>query len=92
MSKVSRTSIWRKFPEWMLKEIVIFRKEETMRERFASGIPIYIDESTYETLGTFEIVNKKNLERFCKWGNCHKYTLRSNANGEKCYIVTRDKY
>ena len=76
----------------MLKETVIFRKEEIMRERFASGIPIYIDESTYETLGTFEIVNQKNLVRFCKWGNCHNYTLRRNANGEKCYIVTGRKY
>lgn len=91
MSEVLKIEILKKFPEVVSRE-TFFPKEEIMRERFASGIPIYIDEDYYATFDTFEVVDEKNIGHYATWRDWQTYTMRRNANGEQCYIVTGGKY
>lgn len=89
--KVLKTEILKKFPEVVSRE-TFFPKAEIMRERLASGIPIYIDEDYYATFDTFEVVDEKNIGHYAKWRDWQTYTLRQNEKGEQCYIVTGGKY
>ena len=89
--KVLKTEILKKFPEVVSREF-FFTKAEIMRERLASGIPIYIDEDYYATFDTFEVVDEKNIGYYATWRDWQTYTMRQNEKGEKCYIVTGGKY
>lgn len=85
--KVLKTEILKKFPEVVNRE-TLFPRAEIMRDRLASGIPIYIDEDYYATFDTFEVVDEKNIGHYATWRDWQTYTLRQNDKGEKCYIVT----
>ena len=91
MSRVLKTDILKKFPEVVSRE-TLSPEEKIMRERLASGIPIYIDEDYYTTFDTYEVVDEKNIGHYATWRDWQTYTLRQNEKGEKCYIVTGGRY
>lgn len=88
---ILKIEILKKFPEVVGRE-TFCPIEEIMRERFDSGIPIYIDEDYYATFDTFEVVDEKNIGHYATWRDWQTYTLRQNEKGEKCYIVTGGRY
>ena len=89
--KVLKTEILKKFPGVVSRE-TLFPRAKIMRDRLASGIPIYIDEDYYATFDTFEVVDEKNIGHYATWRDWQTYNLRQNDKGEKCYIVTGGKY
>lgn len=74
-------------------------RKALMEEIFATGIPIFCDESYYVHEQTLHRVNKVDdhfecyvYKNFEDWRDCHYYTLYEDAEGNKVWLMTGGRY
>lgn len=70
-----------------------------MEEIYATGIPIYCDQSYYSHSSNFHLVEKVGEHFHCDkyttfedWRDCHYYTVWSDAGGNKVWLMTGGRY
>lgn len=70
-----------------------------MEEIYASGIPIYCDETYYVIENLYHLVTKVGEHFHCdcydvfeNWRDCHYYTMYQDKDGNKVWLMTGGRY
>ena len=74
-------------------------RKPLMEELYASGIPIYCDQSYYVHENKVDLVEKLGehfkcdvYKTFEDWRDCHYYSLLEDANGNQIWLMTGGRY
>lgn len=74
-------------------------RKALMEELYATGIPIYCDQSYYVHEQKVDLVEKVGEHFKCdvyttfeNWRDCHYYSLCEDADGNKIWLMTGGRY
>ena len=74
-------------------------RKALMEEIYATGIPIYCDQSYYRHSSNYYLVEKVGEHFHCDrytnfedWRDCHYYTIWVDADGNKVWLMTGGRY
>ena len=91
LSNYKRTGIGR--------DAIFGSRKALMEELYATGIPIYCDQSYYAQYDNLYPVIKvgdhfecEAHKEFEEWRDCHYYSLYENAEGQKAWFMTGGRY
>lgn len=100
MEKITKEEFNSRFKSTGVSKSAIFNeRKQLMEEVYATGNPIYCDQSYYAQCNVLEPV-KKNGEHFeCScykkfedWRDCHYYSEYVDADGNKAWLMTGGRY
>ena len=81
------------------REAIFGDRKALMEELYATGIPIYCDQSYYVQEKKLDLVEKvgehfecDGYKKFESWRDCHYYSLYSDAEGNKVWLMTGGRY
>lgn len=81
------------------RHAIFGRRKALMEELYATGIPIYCDQSYYIQEQELDLVRKVGDHFECEvyktfedWRDCHYYALYENFKGEKVWLMTGGRY
>lgn len=83
------------------EEVEEARRKALMEELYATGIPIYCDQSYYVHERELDLVLRKadghfecggGYKTFENWRDCHYYSLYENSGGDKVWLMTGGRY
>ena len=89
-----------KFKRTGVRRSAIFgSRKALMEELYATGIPIYCDQSYYVHEQKVDLVEKvgehfkcDDYTTFENWRDCHYYSLCEDADGNKIWLMTGGRY
>lgn len=89
--KFKRTGVYR--------EAIFTGRKALMEELYATGVPIYCDQSYYVNCSKYDIVEKVGEHFICDlyttfedWRDCHYYREYEDADGNKAWLMTGGRY
>ena len=81
------------------RDAIFSGRKELMEELYATGIPIYCDQSYYVHEKQVDLVEKNGdhfkcsyYNKFEDWRECHYYCLCVDADGNKVWLMTGGRY
>lgn len=81
------------------KHAIFTGRKALMDEIYATGIPIYCDQSYYVNEQKLDRVEKVGEHYHCgpyttfeEWRDCHYYALYADAKGNKVWLMTGGRY
>ena len=82
------------------KDAIFGARKALMEEIYATGIPIYCDQSYYHHAQQVDLVEKKGEHFSCElyttnfeeWRDCHYYSQLSDAAGNLVWLMTGGRY
>lgn len=89
-----------KFKRTGVRKHEIFQgRKELMEEIYATGVPIYCDQSYYAHCSEYDLVEKvgdhfvcDRYKEFEDWRDCHYYSEYVDADGNKAWLMTGGRY
>lgn len=89
-----------RFTRTGVRRTAIFSERKAlMEELYATGIPIYCDQSYYVHCQNVDLVEKVGEHFKCEvyttfenWRDCHYYSLCEDADGNKIWLMTGGRY
>ena len=94
------TEIAARFKRTGIRRQAIFgARKALMEELYATGIPIYCDQSYYAHEKNADLVEKvgdhfecEAYKNFESWRDCHYYSLCEDAEGNRIWLMTGGRY
>lgn len=90
-AKFKRTGVFR--------EAIFGSRKALMEELYATGIPIYCDQSYYVHEQKIDLVKKvgdhfecDGYKEFENWRDCHYYSECADSQGHKIWLMTGGRY
>jgi len=81
------------------KNAIFGARKALMEEIYATGIPIYCDQTYYVHEQKIDRVDKVGdhfecdmYKHFEEWRDCHYYSLYEDADGNKIWLMTGGRY
>ncbi len=81
------------------KHAIFQDRKALMEEIYATGIPIYCDQSYYVHEQKVDLVRKEGEHFVCdtyttfeNWRDCHYFSLREDADGNQIWLMTGGRY
>ena len=81
------------------KHAIFQGRKALMEEIYATGIPIYCDQSYYVHEQKVDLVRKEGEHFVCdtymtfeNWRDCHYFSLREDADGNQIWLMTGGRY
>lgn len=92
--------IARRFRRTGVRKTAIFSERKAlMEEIYATGIPIYCDQTYYVHEQKVDLVKKVGdhfecevYKKFEDWRDCHYYSLCEDTQGEQIWLMTGGRY
>lgn len=97
---ISATEFAKRFKRTGVTRDAIFgSRKALMEEIYATGFPIYCDQSYYSHSSEFNLVVKvgdhfecDRYNKFEDWRDCHYYSECVDAEGNKAWLMTGGRY
>ena len=98
--QIPMAEIAAKYKRTGIRRSAIFgSRKALMEELYATGIPIYCDQSYYAQEQKVDLVEKVGEHFKCEvyttfeeWRDCHYYSLCEDADGNKIWLMTGGRY
>lgn len=97
---ISRAEFWAKYKRTgVSREAIFSQRKPLLDEIYATGNPVYCNESYYTIAQTFYPVVKvgdhfecNGYGNFENWRDCHYYNEYADLKGNKVWLVTGGRY
>lgn len=98
--QISKAEFLAKYKRTGNHEDAIFSSRLALMEKiYATGNPIYVDQSYYAQCDKLDLVEKvgehfhcDGYEKFESWRDCHYYTEYADAAGNRAWLMTGGRY